>query len=345
MKKATLLVATLSSIFVSSSALAQYQSVVLDGNGAANAAYDGFQYGNSGGAATRWNGPEIRDPLTPSANFYSAYQGQVAGDKDGMAGLYTESTGTWVNLHPYSIADYSVAYGIWGSTQVGRGAFVSESGQKALLWHDTAASAVVLNPAGMLNCWAYGVYENNQVGFAAATQGSAHRATLWHGSAASAVSLHVAGAVTSEARAAFGEYQGGYFEDASGKQNAALWHGTADSVVNLMPAGWRQSFIWGMGSGVQVGHGTTPLTNARALAWKGTAESYVDLHALLPAEFAFDYSYATGVDPITGDIVGMAGKISGGQWAVMWSPTAVPEPATLAVLGLGSLIFARRRRK
>ena len=83
----------------------------------------------------------------------------------------------------------------------------------------------------------------------------------------------------------------------------------------------------------------------RASLWNGTAASWVDLSAFLPARFS--YSVATGIstDGVNTYISGFGfNSDTSLTEALLWTQP-VPSPGAAALLGLGALVTARRRRR
>jgi hypothetical protein len=169
---------------------------------------------------------------------------------------------------------------------------------------------------------------------------------LWSGSAESCIDLNPSGVDWSWAYGISGTQQVGagfVFDSVAGFNNhALLWSGTAESCVDLNPSGFTISYAYGTNGTQQVGFGSGTATGneTHALLWSGSTDSLIDLHDFLPAGFA--NSRANGIDGY-GNIVGYAYDSSGYSHAILWQP--IPEPATLFLLGLGSLALLRKRRK
>jgi hypothetical protein len=84
----------------------------------------------------------------------------------------------------------------------------------------------------------------------------------------------------------------------------------------------------------------------RAMLWSGSAGSAVDLQSLLPDSGNWSSSEAYSIDD-SGNIYGEAyGTYNGitDAFAVEWSASNVPEPATGALLAICAPALLRRRR-
>ena len=321
----------------------------------ANAIGGGGQVGAGGSGALLWSGSAGSVvSLHPGGNFnYTRGEGGGAGQQVGWgynsatghdhALLWTGSAASVEDLHPAAY-DGSRAFGAAGGQQVGTGYDAATYNETALLWTGTAASAVSLHPAtGYQNSWAYATDGSQQVG-SAETDGGDEYALLWTGTAASGVVLHPAGYDGSIAEGVGDGQQVGTGWTSTAYE-ALLWTGSAGSAVSLNPgADYHHSSAMACAGGVQVGYAECYAdSESHALAWFGTDASVVDLNTFLPA--GYEWASASGIDA-DGNIVGQAGG-PGFAHACMWIPQAavIPEPATMALLGLGLAAVARRRRR
>jgi hypothetical protein len=178
--------------------------------------------------------------------------------------------------------------------------------------------------------------------------GGKWHASLWSGTAASWVDLHPIGFEGgSIAYGTDGEQQVGEILISHVQQHASLWSGTAASWVDLNPAGCTSSGARAISGGKQVGaaSGTVTGNEGHASLWSGTAASWVDLHKMLSSDFIF--SCANSVE-ILGDEIWIGGwaysQTEDNHEAVLWHYNPIPEPCTLALLALGGVAIARRRR-
>ncbi len=336
---------------------AQYTSKILNPSGSsvsrAWGAYGGQQIGNAGGlsiqTAALWSGtPASAIPLTPPGWSTSYGLGIGPGQQVGIASgapsgfafhamLWTGTAASAVDLNPVGY-DVSAAYATDGTFQAGQA--TSGGVIHAMRWTGNAGSAVDLNPVGYDTSHAYGAWNGRQVGLG--TVAGVDHALLWSGTAASAIDLNGAFDAT-DAYAMDGTHQVGIGAGPTtgGLSHALIWSGAAGSVLDLNPLGISESVADGIGNGVVAGYGSGSLTGNRihALAWVGSTA--IDLHSFLPSGYSSSYAY--GVDPVTGQIVGEAINNLNRSIAVMWTPV-VPEPGTMAVLGLGAAVLLRRRR-
>jgi len=270
---------------------------------------------------------------------YGELAGQVAN-----ALLWSGTAASVVNLHPAGFTD-SVGEAIYGGQQAGWG-IISGGQSHALLWSGTAASAVDLNPSGFDNSSAYGIYGSQQAGYG--HTGGADHALLWSGTAASAVDLNPTGYNYTYAFGTYGTQQVGVgIDSVFGNTHALLWTGTAASAVDLTPAWSTYALATAVSAGnLQVGYAwDATFSTSYALAWNGTASSAINLNSFLPSNFL--YAYASGVDEL-GNIVGFAYDDNFDPHVIVWSPQAVPEPGSMALLAglaLPGVIFLRRCRK
>lgn len=282
------------------------------------------------------------------SRIFGATNGQQAGwavpngQPYEFATIWNGSAASAVNLHPESWRS-TVAYATDGVQQVGEGINL-QTGTHAILWNGSALDFVSLYHPGIQQSRAFGVGGGIQVGIGWGnfTNSSPH-ALAWEGTAASITDLHPAGYVQSEARATDGTQIVGDVTVGGGVGHAALWNGLTGSFVDLNPDGWRSSHLFAVANGVQVGNGRNPTYDtSAATVWFGSAGSALDLHQYLNGEY--DASIAYGIDASTGDIVGQAWNAGDDtRKAVVWQ--AVPEPASMAALGIGVLALIRRRKK
>ena len=162
--------------------------------------------------------------------------------------------------------------------------------------------------------------------------------------AATFVDLSRSGSSESVANATTGTQQAG-FAVFSGVYNAGLWSGTAASFVNLNPAGATQSFAYATTGTQQAGYATIGGVSNAGI-WSGTAASFVNLQSVLGGGYTSSQARGVWDDGTTTYVSGYA-QTSGGQGhAILWAvPDAAPEPASAALLGLGTLLLAARRRR
>ena len=123
-----------------------------------------------------------------------------------------------------------------------------------------------------------------------------------------------------------------------------MWSGTAASWMSLHPAGTFGSVIRAMNESHQVGEVNVGV-DWHASVWSGTSASWTDLHAFLPA--GFTSSRATGVssDSFYTYVSGYGyNDLTQREEALVWM-SPVPEPASIAVLGLGAIAVIRRRHR
>jgi PEP-CTERM motif len=305
--------------------------------------------------ALLWTGPAgTAIDLNPAGYVTSEAEGIGGNQQVGSAAievspnvyqrhglLWTGSAASAVDLNPVGFTQ-SQAYGSDGVNQVGWGTAQLPFVDVAVLWSGTAASGVELEPpTGFYISEAFSVSGNQQVGFgySLATNNPMH-ALLWSGTSASVVDLNPKGFNNSQALGVGGGLQVGYAENVVGTNGpppptfAMLWSGTAASAINLNPAGFTSSEAEDVGDGMEVGAGHNASTNENdALLWSGSAASVVDLASLLPAG-EFTESFADSIDA-SGNIFGIAVDQNGSDHAIEWSTQPIPEPASVALFGIG----------
>jgi hypothetical protein len=256
-------------------------------------------------------------------------------------GILWSLGGTVINLNPTNLTGFSqsVAQGIGGNQEVGYGGGSAtglnsiNDNYHALLWHNTANSAVDLNPTnltGFTISRAFATDGAHQVGYGVGSDTFSH-ALLWNGAANSAVNLQptTLGSqyYASFARGVSGNQQVG---DMYGQAEpaAVLWTGTAASEVNLNPISngaytYNSGTVaFGVGGGQEVGYGDFSQGGpySHALLWRGTAASYVDLN---PAGYSNTTAVATNGSIQAGyssAYIGNAPEPT--PYAMMWSGTA-----------------------
>ncbi len=322
----------------SGAAQAQFTSKLLNPSGAsvsrAWTAYNGKQVGNAGGGsiqtAALWSGTPASAVALTNAGWGTSFAlgvgpGQQVGTASGAATgfgfhamLWTGTAASMVDLNPPGY-DVSAAYATDGEFQAGQataGGIIH-----AMLWSGTAFSAVDLHPAGFDTSHIYGAVGGRQIGLASV--GSVDHAILWTATPESAIDLNGAFDST-EAYGMDANYQAGAaYSAASGNlSHAVIWAGSAESVVDLHPAFLTESWAEGVGAGIVCGSGSGPSTSGRTHAFAWVNGVAIDLHQFLPAGYLF--SYAHGVDPITGQVVGEATNTLNRSLAFMWTPSAPP---------------------
>lgn len=299
--------------------------------------------------------------------------GQIVGSAFGPGGgpaLWNAPAYQYTNMMPGAF-NAAELLGVGGGKQVGYGR-VTAGRDHAMMWSGSANDYVDLDVSTFVTgtaAWATdGV---SQVGVGGYEQNRGH-ALLWYGTAQSVVDLHPQGYVHSHAYGVWGDVQIGNLADFSLPEGPVMWRGTAESMTFLpLPKGYTNGFayaihgdqivgnaglptgavavIWNAKTlsftdlGAGVGHDTNGVhqvgySAGRAKMWAGTAQSALDLHQFLPV--GFTESRALGIDE-NGVIVGWA---SGGQIVVPVAWTPIPEPATIAALGIGVLALCFRRR-
>jgi hypothetical protein len=220
----------------------------------------------------------------------------------------SESPSAAIDLNPNQLGmGASEALATDGNFQVGVAA--QEFGEltsveaQAILWQNSAASAVNLTPAGDMGAAAYGVGDGQEVGQAFLRNGN-EDATLWTGSAASAVDLgptDLPGFVLTSALWTNGIQQVGYGYPGTHSSDALVWTGTANSAVDL------QTFL--------PAAGTWTDSEAQTIDSSGNIFGYAD----------GTYNGATG------------------EFAVEWTPIPEPATAMMLLLTTGAACAMRRR--
>ena len=207
--------------------------------------------------------------------------------------------------------------------------------------------SIDLNPSGAVRSVANDVSNNNPVG--TATFGSSQHAGSWTISSVPIWNdLNPSGAVSSVAHgidASVFNFDVVGSATFSGSPRAALWTSpSASSWVDLNPAGATTSVAFATFNDQQVGSATFS-GSSRASFWNGSAASWEDLSLVLPGSWSS--TVATGIwsDGSNTYISGYGvNNATNGLEALLWSQPAIPEPTSLTLLGLGSVILLRRRR-
>jgi uncharacterized membrane protein len=269
----------------------------------------------------------------------------MCGNFSSDAILWTGTAESAIKLTPSGFGS-SIALGICGTQQVGYGSNMAYAlpvlppglpayFNHALLWTGTAESAVDLNPSGYSDSYATNTNGVQQVGYGL-LNGCDNRndfhALLWSGTAASAVDLHPAQFKYSLAFDIGGTQEVGYGVGSDNMTHAVLWRGTAASAVDLNGSRFLYSEALDTNGAQQVGIASIDGGQDHAVLWSGTADSAIDLHLLLEGDYVG--SKATSIDE-QGNVIGSAWDSAGNEHTIVWANTAIPEPGTLSLLGMG----------
>lgn len=330
---------------------------ISNGRGIGHGQQVGFVLNTSSGFvqnAALWSGSAASFVnLNPFANgqsvafaAYGGSQGGYATDPanggNNHAALWTGTAASFVDLHPAGFVFSQVA-ALSSSQQVGQ--VFDGSVTFGAIWSGTAGSFQNLNPAGATSSALLATDGMVQGGYA--TLAGVSEAGLWSNTVGSFVSLHPGtGYDASQVNGLGGGQQvGSAFGSATSfNSHAVMWTGSAGSFVDLHDAAYMSSRAHAADGTYQVGWVASDVgIQTRAARWSGSAASMLDLHQFLSSDY--DTSVALGIDIATGDIVGQAHNATLNRFeSVMWQAQPVPEPATLAVVGLGFLALRRRKR-
>ncbi|MEI8195884.1 MAG: PEP-CTERM sorting domain-containing protein, partial [Phycisphaerae bacterium] len=323
----------------------------------ATSEYDAFRWDGAPTAVT----PTNLNTTGSNSIAYGISGGQIIGfnTDTGPQNATIWEGGTRTNLHP-SGAGMSIAYSTNGTTQIG----IIDGALNA--WAGTdASSTAITQPAGYDFVSAIDPQKAppaiaaNGALVATGTDTSylVMHAFLWANAASiTPLDLNPGGTSTSESivRGVDGNHQvGDAFYDPNDLNGGASehWHPVVWSSTNSAAVLPFSDLVYGSAnaSGISgnsiVGLGVTLGGADHALLWDNlNADAPTDLHDLLPAGYIS--SEAVSIDA-NGVIFGNAHPTSNFNLSqpVIWVPDAIPEPATLGMLGLGVLgLLVRKRR-
>ncbi len=307
-------------------------------NGASNGLQCGYVNFTGQGSATIWYGSagSCVDLSQGQVSWISSAANAISDDQVvisaytqmmGRGIRYSISAHTYVDLTPPTCASAGMQGCYAGTnTQVGSGQVMMGA---MLMWHGTVESVIDLTPPGWLTAGAAGCAGDWQVGNGLPSSMGMVHPFLTHGTAGSFVDLTPPGSISSAVAGCDLTTQVGSVVWPSVMQgHACLWVGTAASCIDLNPFGAASSAANACWGDTQVGTYLAASGFGHAVCWQGTPGSAEDLHQYVNDQLGTQYvkTEATGIDPLTGDIVGNAYTLSGPyliSHAVMWH--AVPS--------------------
>jgi hypothetical protein len=313
--------------------------------GGANGAFAGNVRLTSGAQRPAlWAGlsSEWTDLLGPSETFVgivtSMWGDQQGGHYNGGA-LWSGTPESRIDLGGEGILGMGPGQQVGSrSLQIG-----TELYHHAVRWSGTVESMIDLHPSGFNVSYAYATDGVHQGGYVAETPTSAHLAAMWSGSAASYLNMNPTWAIDSQIRGMVPGQQVGWTMPTTGGTHATMWTGSAASALDLHPfPGFGSSGLAATIGFAQVGSSSVPgYAFEHAGIWFGTAASFVDLNQFLPA--GYGESHANCIQEWNGQLlVGGWASRTGATEAFVW--VLAPAPGTGAVLLLGGVLGARRRR-
>ena len=249
-----------------------YSSMATSTDGVEQCGYSGSSLG--GIHAMKWSGSSSSAvDLHPSGYNFSYCTSVDNGQQGGFAeqqsyfiaashAMLWNGSPVAIDLHPLAYS-FSRVMGLKSGQQVGYGSTTVytygdypgvHSTSKALLWNGTAASYVVLHPAGFDASEALATNGSQQGGWAYLLANGGRHATLWSGTSGSAVDLHPAGYTDSAVTAMTASIQAGEGwvgtpGTAGSVRHAMMWSGSAASFVDLnqyLPAGYTHAVATGV---------------------------------------------------------------------------------------------------
>lgn len=160
---------------------------------------------------------------------------QVVGEASYLRGrggehacMWNLATGAWVDLQPAN-GVFSTARDTDGEYQVGYLYLTGRSQPSAVMWHGSAASAVVLEPPGSRGSECFAVANGTQVGHVQ-TADLVMRPVVWHGTAASWRDMLPSGYIEGQILGTTGDFHVGWAYRNDFGSTAMLWFGDNPNV-------------------------------------------------------------------------------------------------------------------